>query len=58
MITLKFANQAKLRNIQAVKLADYEAFFKFYVAHYDRGIIFDVQEVPDDQHNKAREAPD
>jgi len=43
MITLKFAPQCKLRDIKSFELETFEDFFKFYIEHNPKGIIFDVK---------------
>jgi hypothetical protein len=52
MITLNFAPQCRLSRIETVELPDRSAFFDYYQAHNDRGIIFNVQEVQDDRNNR------
>jgi hypothetical protein len=51
MIIFQFAPQCRLKHIETVELPDFEAFFRFYQAHNDKGIIFNVQEVHDDNNN-------
>jgi hypothetical protein len=50
MIRLSFAHQCRLNRIETVELPDAEAFLRFYQAHNDKGIIFNVQEVQDDNN--------
>ena len=45
MITLNFAFQCNANKIQDIELPDYKAFFDFYLANFDKGIIFNVLEV-------------
>jgi hypothetical protein len=52
MIRLSFAHQCRLKHIETVELPDAEAFLRFYLAHNDRGVIFNVQEVQDDRNNR------
>jgi hypothetical protein len=57
-IRLDFAPEYNLDHTESIELKDASAFFDFYVSHYDKGIIFNVQEVPDDSNNRPRPPQD
>ena len=44
MITVKFCRDCDIRKLEVFELDSYKAFFDFYVAHYNKGIIFGVKE--------------
>jgi hypothetical protein len=46
MIKLDYYPFCELHNLQEIELADYKAFFEFFIAYNDKGVIFNVKEVP------------
>jgi hypothetical protein len=41
MITAKYVPQAKLKELETFEFETYEAFFKFYMSHKNKGYIYD-----------------
>jgi hypothetical protein len=48
VIHAKFAPQCSLRKIETFEFKTYEEFFRFYMSHNDKGIIFGVREATND----------
>lgn len=47
MITLKFCKDFDWNNIEIVELNSFEEFFYFYMENHDKGLIYDVKLVGD-----------
>lgn len=45
MIVFKYCRNYDLDNLEVVELKTYKDFFDFFVEHYQKGAIYDVQEV-------------